>query len=190
MTLRSFTFLKHFLKMRFVVSCIQQSAAWQLLWSAASNLYRFFHSKFHSNLKRLSCLSTAILSVPSTQAKYVFSSLYQRRLSTQSCQMPNNSPNSTIGSSHIWQTRLKPSHTKATRHPISLYRLRPFTRLGSGPRCFISYTGDFVDLPKEHAVYSQLYADDTRQFHDSCRPDDTDALPVTLCRRHQWLFLV
>ena len=44
-----------------------------------------------------------------------------------------------------------------------------------GPRCFLSYTEDIADLLEEHAVQSHLYADDT-QFHDSCRPDDTDTL--------------
>ena len=44
-----------------------------------------------------------------------------------------------------------------------------------GPRCFVSYTEDIADLLEEHAVQSHLYADDT-QFHDSCRPDDTDTL--------------
>jgi len=44
-----------------------------------------------------------------------------------------------------------------------------------GPCCFISYTEDVIDLLESHAVQSHLYADDT-QFHDNCRPDDTDAL--------------
>ena len=44
-----------------------------------------------------------------------------------------------------------------------------------GQRCFRSYTEDVVDLLESHAVQSHLYADDT-QFHDNCRPEDTDAL--------------
>ena len=44
-----------------------------------------------------------------------------------------------------------------------------------GPRCFISYTEDIVDVLERHAVRSHLYADDT-QFYDSCRLDDTMAL--------------
>ena len=43
------------------------------------------------------------------------------------------------------------------------------------PRCFLSYTEDIAVLLEEHAVQSHLYADDI-QFHDSCRPDDTDTL--------------
>jgi len=44
-----------------------------------------------------------------------------------------------------------------------------------GPRCFISYTEDIVDVLERHAVRSHLYADDT-QFYDSCRLDNTVAL--------------
>jgi len=44
-----------------------------------------------------------------------------------------------------------------------------------GPRCFISYTEDIVDVLERHAVLSHLYVDDT-QFYDSCRLDDTVAL--------------
>ena len=44
-----------------------------------------------------------------------------------------------------------------------------------GPRCFIAYTEDVVDLLESHAVHSHLYVDDT-QFHDNCRLEDTDAL--------------
>jgi len=50
-----------------------------------------------------------------------------------------------------------------------------------GPRCFVSYTEDIADLLEAHAVQSHLYADDT-QFHDSCRPDDTDTLRSRLSR--------
>ena len=35
-----------------------------------------------------------------------------------------------------------------------------------GPRCFISYMEDIVDVLERHAVRSHLYADDT-QFYDS-----------------------
>ena len=39
----------------------------------------------------------------------------------------------------------------------------------------MSHTKDIADLLEEHAMQSHLYADDT-QFHDICRPDDTDTL--------------
>jgi len=44
-----------------------------------------------------------------------------------------------------------------------------------GPRCFVSYTEDIIEVLEQHAVQSHLYADDT-QFHDSCRPNDTGPL--------------
>ena len=51
----------------------------------------------------------------------------------------------------------------------------PKARGPLGPRCFVSYTVDVVDLLKRHAVQSHMYVDNT-QSHDSCRPDDIDTL--------------
>jgi len=54
-----------------------------------------------------------------------------------------------------------------------------------GPRCFISYTEDIIDVLERHAVRSHLYADDT-QFYDGCRLDRGSALSsIVLCRQDQ-----
>ena len=63
----------------------------------------------------------------------------------------------------------------ASRHPSQL--IAAFRR-GSvfGPVGFISYIEDVADLMDRHGVRSHMYADDTYQFHDSCRPSDVDSL--------------
>jgi len=137
----------------------------------------------HSTWLKQLCPSTTTLSTPSTMAKYLFlssSCLLASLITSCSCQYLLANQFSIDSLVLSWFQSYLTDWTQTFTYKggkTSSFSVDCSVPQGLvlGPHCFVSYTKVIADLLQQHAIQSHMYADDI-QFHNSCRPDDTDML--------------